>query len=78
MHGHVCMMSQSVTTPPEIPAFCTAALLKMDSRRPLPNNGGPFASKRRKLKLNTVRGTTSVKARFRYWSSTMQTIRQVK
>ena len=36
--------SQSVTTPPELPASSTAALLKMDSRPSLPNDGVPFAS----------------------------------
>ena len=36
--------SQSVTTPPELSASSTAALLKMDIRPALPNDGGPFAS----------------------------------
>ena len=36
--------SQLVTTPPELPASSTAALLKMDSRPALPDDGGPFAS----------------------------------
>ena len=35
---------ETVTTPPELPASSTAALLKMDSRPALPNDGGPFAS----------------------------------
>ena len=37
---------QTVTTPPELPATSTAALLKMDSRPALPNDGGPFARKK--------------------------------
>ena len=69
---------QTVTTPPELPASSTAALLKMDSRPALRNDGGPFASMGRLLKLNTGRGTTSVKARLRSWSSTLQKIRHVK
>ena len=35
---------QTVTTPPELPASSTAALLKIDLRPALPNDGGPFAS----------------------------------
>ena len=37
---------QTVTTPPDLPAssISTAALLKIDSRPALPNDGGPFSS----------------------------------
>ena len=35
---------QTVSTPPELPVSSTAALLKMDSRPALPNDGSPFAS----------------------------------
>ena len=50
----------------------------MDSRPSLSNDCSPFASMCRRLKLNTRQGTTSVKARLRIWSSTLQKIRQEK
>ena len=71
---------QSVTTPPEL-------LFKLTDVQQVAEDGfktitaerwRSFASMGRKLKLNTGRGTTSVKARVRSWSSTLQKIRQVK